>query len=93
MELSIQLFLDKFSKAYPHSLNVIQLDNGRFHYAKNLTIPDNIVLLVQPPYSPDVNPIERVWQFMKDKLRWINLKNLDELREKVDEIIVPLWEG
>jgi transposase len=53
---------------------VIQLDNGRFHYAKNLTIPDNIVLLFQPPYSPDVNPIERVWQFMKDKLRWINLK-------------------
>jgi transposase len=32
--------------------------------------------LFQPPYSPDVNPIERVWQFMKDKLRWLNLKNL-----------------
>ena len=84
---SFQLFLDEFSKAYPHSLNVIQLDNGRFHSAKKLTIPDNIVLLFQPPYSPDVNPIERVWQFMKDKLRWINLKTLDELRKKVDEII------
>ena len=82
-----QLFLNEFSKAYPHSLNVIQLDNGRFHSAKKLTIPDNIVLLFQPPYSPDVNPIERVWQFMKDKLRWINLKTLDELRKKVDEII------
>lgn len=66
---------------------MIQLDNGRFHSAKNLTIPDNIVLLFQPPYSPDVNPIERVWQFMKDKLCWINLKTLDELREKVDEIV------
>ena len=80
---SFQLFLDEFSKAYPHSLNVIQLDNGRFHSAKKLTIPDNIVLLFQPPYSPDVNPIERVWQFMKDKLRWINLKTLDELRKKL----------
>ena len=77
------MFLDEFSKAYPHSLNVIQLDNGRFHSAKKLTIPDNIVLLFQPPYSPDVNPIERVWQFMKDKLRWINLKTLDELRKKL----------
>lgn len=84
---SFQLFLNEFSKAYPHSLNVIQLDNGRFHSAKKLTIPDNIVLLFQPPYSPDVNPIERVWQFMKDKLCWINLKTLDELRKKVDEII------
>ncbi|MDG4594724.1 MAG: IS630 family transposase [Candidatus Contendobacter sp.] len=44
-----QLFLDEFSRAYPHSLNVIQLDNGRFHSAKNLAIPDNIVLLFQPP--------------------------------------------
>jgi transposase len=40
-------------------------------------------LLFQPPYSPDVNPIERVWQFMKDKLRWLNLKNSEELRGKI----------
>ncbi len=66
---------------------MIQLDNGRFHSAKKLIIPDNIVFLFQPPYSPDVNPIERVWQFMKDKLRWLNLKNPDELREKLDNIV------
>lgn len=82
-----QIFLDQFSEAYPRSLNVIQLDNGRFHLAKKLQIPQNIVFLFQPPYSPDVNPIERVWQFMKDKLCWLNLKNLEELRGKVDEII------
>jgi transposase len=82
-----QLFLEQFSQAYPRSLNVIQLDNGRFHLAKRLTIPDNVVLLFQPPYSPDVNPIERVWQFIKDKLHWLNLKSLDELRQKVDNII------
>jgi hypothetical protein len=36
--------------------------------------------------SLDVNPIEQVWRFMKNKLCWINLKNLGELREKVDQI-------
>ena len=82
-----QIFLEQFSQAYPHSLNVIQLDNGRFHSAKKLQIPNNVVLLFQPPYSPDVNPIERVWQSMKDKLRWLNLKNLEELRGEVDKII------
>ena len=66
---------------------MIQLDNGRFHSAKKLQIPNNVVLLFQPPYSPDVNPIERVWQSMKDKLRWINLKSLEELRGEVDKII------
>lgn len=85
-----QIFLNEFSKAYPSSLNVIQLDRGRFHSAQKLVIPDNIVLLFQPPYSPDVNPIERVWQMMKNKLCWLNLKNLDELRKKVDEIVLSL---
>jgi len=82
-----QLFLDEFAKAYPHNLNIIQLDNGRFHLAKKLIIPDNIVLLFQPPYSPDVNPIERVWGFMKEKLSWFNGKSLEELLKKVDGII------
>lgn len=81
------MFLDEFSKAYPHNLNIVQLDNGRFHLAKKLTIPDNIVLLFQPPYSPDVNPIERVWEFMKEKLSWFNGKSLEELLNKVDGII------
>ena len=82
-----QIFLEQFSQAYPHSLNVIQLDNGRFHSVKKLQIPNNVVLLFQPPYSPDVNPIERVWQSMKDKLRWLNLKSLEELHGEVDKII------
>lgn len=82
-----QLFLEQFSQAYPHSLNVLQLDNGRFHLATRLNIPDNVVLLFQPAYSPDVNPIERVWQFIKDKLCWLNLRNLEELRQKVDAVI------
>ena len=40
-----------------------------------------------PAAPPDVNPIERVWQSMKDQLRWINLKSLEELRGEVDKII------
>ncbi|PSO55069.1 MAG: hypothetical protein BRC40_01860 [Cyanobacteria bacterium QH_8_48_120] len=33
-----------------------------------MTVPDNVVLLFQPPYCPEVNPIERVWQELK---RWL----------------------
>jgi hypothetical protein len=35
-----QIFLDEFSKVYPNSLNVIQVDNGRFHTSKKLVVPD-----------------------------------------------------
>ena len=49
-----------------------------------------MTLLLQPPYSPDVNPIERVWQHIKDQLSWLNFKTLDELRQRVDEILHSL---
>ena len=47
-----QRFLDEFSKAYPESLNILQVDNGRFHKGKGLVVPENIILLFQPPYCP-----------------------------------------
>ena len=37
------------------------LDNGRFHKAKRLIIPENIVLVFLPPYSPELNPAEKIW--------------------------------
>ncbi|HRX71847.1 MAG TPA: IS630 family transposase [Candidatus Competibacteraceae bacterium] len=87
-----QNFLNQFSEAYPDSLNVIQLDNGRFHSAKKNEIPKNVILLFQPPYSPDINPIERVWQSFKEELSWFKSKNLDDLRKEVDKIIQSITE-
>ena len=51
-----QCFLELFSEAFADSLNVLVLDNGRFHLAKVLEIPENVVLLFLPPYSPGVEP-------------------------------------
>src|SRR5512144_1984781 len=47
-----QTFLDEFSKTYVKSLNILQVDNGSSHLAKHLIIPDNVILLFQPAYSP-----------------------------------------
>ena len=52
-------FLELFSQQYPDEVHIIQLDNGRGHLGLDLSIPDNIILLFQPPYCPEVNPIER----------------------------------
>jgi transposase len=45
--------------------------------------PLDILLIFQPPYSPELNPIERVWQYIKQKLSWGLYDNLDEIKEKV----------
>jgi len=78
-----QIFLDNLAAEYPEHLNVVQLDNGKFHHSSQLKIPDNILLLFQPPYSPELNPIERVWQYIKQELSWELYDNLDEIKEKV----------
>ncbi|CAK0756976.1 hypothetical protein CCP3SC1_270031 [Gammaproteobacteria bacterium] len=51
-------FLKDFSEKNSIDFHVLQVDNASFHTSKNLTLPDNVTLLYQPPYSPEVNPTE-----------------------------------
>lgn len=46
---------------------VLVLDQAGWHVAKALQVPDNITLLLLPPYAPQLNPIERVWGFLKSR--------------------------
>ncbi|MBD2034115.1 transposase [Leptolyngbya sp. FACHB-321] len=66
-----QRFLDEFSNAYPVSLNILQVNNGRFHKGKALVVPENIILLFQAPYWPELNPIKRLWEHLKVTLKWL----------------------
>jgi transposase len=62
-----QVFLDEFSRQNPDELKLIVLDNGAFHKARKLIVPENIVLIFLPPYSPELNPAEKVWaKFKRD---------------------------
>jgi hypothetical protein len=47
--LCFQIFLEQLAWEYPDNLNVVQLDNGRFHHSSQVKIPDNILLVFQPP--------------------------------------------
>jgi transposase len=65
--LTFQLFLDELSRQNPNELKLLVLDNGAFHKAKALNIPDNVILIFLPPYSPELNPVEKIWaKFKRD---------------------------
>ena len=82
-----QVYLPEFARAYPEDLHIIQLDNGPLHTAKKLKLPPNIVLLFQPAHSPELNPIERLWEHLKGQLRWQVFKDLQHLQERVSELL------
>ena len=57
--------MDEFSKQDENEFKIILLDNGAFHKALKLVIPTNIKLVFIPPYSPELNPSEKIWWKMK----------------------------
>jgi len=60
-----QIWLNQFSALNPKEFKILFLDNGAFHKAKKLIIPNNIALVFIPPYSPELNPAEKIWWFFK----------------------------
>jgi putative transposase len=54
----------------PGAHAILLLDQAGWHVSKKLPIPDNITLLPFPPKSPELNPVENIWQFMRDN--WLS---------------------
>jgi transposase len=63
---AMTLHLQAISHAVtPGAHAVVVADGAGYHHRAAITIPDNITLLTLPPYSPELNPIENVWQFLR----------------------------
>jgi transposase len=76
---TFQFFLNAFSLTNLNELKIILLDNGAFHKGKKLIIPENIILIFIPPYSPELNPAEKIWWKYKRAFTNRLYKNLEEL--------------
>jgi len=87
---NFQVFLNEFAAIDPKNLLVLTIDNGRFHKADSLIIPQNVRLLFLPPYAPEINPIERLWRAIKDALAEDPPETLDQLEDKLTNIILNL---
>ena len=85
-----QIYLDEFSIDYLDSFNILMLDRGSFHKAKSLKIPSNILLLFLPAYSPELNPIERLWEFIKAEIANEVYITLEPLIDRVASVICSL---
>ncbi len=82
-----QKFLELLSVDLGEDVAVIQFDQGSFHTIKSLDCPENIIPIFQPPHSPELNPIERFWEFLKSKLQWENCQTLTQLRQKLASVL------
>ena len=65
---AMQIFLDHFAATIGDDEHVVMvLDRAGWHGSKALAVPANITLVPLPPYSPELNPVERVWLHLKER--------------------------
>lgn len=60
-----QAFLEAFSNAYPDDEIVLIVDGAPWHRSRDLCLPPPMELAYLPPYSPELNPVERLWEHIK----------------------------
>ena len=66
----LSLFLEEVSRRHPEELVVIVLDGAPCHRSGELSMPANIRLVTLPPYSPELNPAEHLWEELREKWFW-----------------------
>lgn len=76
-----QQFLDWLSLQLGSDYGILQIDQASAHMSGAINWPENIIPLVQPAHSPELNPIERLWQFLKKSLKNRLFSSLQDLRD------------
>jgi hypothetical protein len=81
---AMQDHLAEISQAVdPGAHAVLILDQAGWHVTPKLRVPDNMTLMFLPPRSPELNPVENVWQFMRDN--WLSNRVFKDYEDIVDQ--------
>jgi transposase len=77
------LHLAEISQAVAQGAHaVLLMDQAGWHSSTKLEVPDNITIVLLPPRSPELNPVENVWQFMRDN--WLSNRVFTSYDDIVD---------
>ncbi len=80
---AMELHLREISRAVePDAHAVVILDQAGWHMSTRLAVPDNISIVMLPARSPELNPVENIWQFMRDN--WLSNRVFDSYDDIVD---------
>ena len=84
------VFLAELSRAIPAGSHAgLVLDRAGWHVSEDLNVPANLTLIPLPPYSPELNPIERVWEYLRD--RWLSHRVLADGYAAVVDAACAAW--
>ena len=86
-----QVFLEVLARKFARQDILLVLDGAPNHRCSDLAVPNNITLLYLPPYSPELNPKENLWDEIREKVfKNYALKSMDAVRAKLKQAILYL---
>lgn len=87
----MNVFLEEISKEIGESEAVIIMDGAGWHKSKDLVTPKNITIKLLPPYCPELNPVERLWLYIKQNtIRNKIYENITALEDVICDFIKNL---
>lgn len=87
--------MNEFLKQMSHDLGdteaLIVMDCAGWHQSKALNVPKNIEIIYLPPYSPELNPVEKLWQYIKaHTIKNKIYETIEDLENSICDFIVKL---
>src|SRR4051794_16366114 len=88
----LETFLAELSKAYPNHHLIVVLDGVPSHRSERISHPENVSLVMLPPYSPELDPAERWFQEFGRESSNGTFESVAVLQEALTQTLVPYWE-
>jgi len=87
----VNIFLREFSQTLADDEHAVMIwDGAGFHTSQSLRVPGNITLVQLPPYSPELNPMENLWHYLKSHY-WSNRAYADY--DDLEKAAVDAWQA
>lgn len=87
-----QWYLEDLAATDPEAIHVVIRDQAGFHLRNgNERLPANVRIINLPPYSPELNPCEQLWDLIKDAVGNRVYKTIEELRGALTPVLRSWW--
>lgn len=85
---TMNVFLAELSQEYSSDKLALIMDGAGWHKSSDLKVPENIKIFFLPPYSPELNPVERLWLYIKQRILSNKIyQTIDDLENTLCEFI------
>lgn len=90
----MNIFLKNLSQEFSDSFLIMIMDQAGWHFSKDILLPDNIRCIPLPPHSPELNPVEHIWEELREKnLHNIAFDSLDAVEDALCDGIRHLMDN